>query len=73
MSNPTNATGTPMVSVHDNRGTLSGYAGVVHTVKKVNISSHSKDGKPHSMVSLPVSGGSEFFMRKSDARRTITM
>ena len=55
------------------KGTLSGYAGVVHTVKKVDINSHSRDGKPHYMVSLPVSGGSEFFMRKSDARRTITM
>ena len=54
-------------------GTLSGYAGVVHTVKKVDINSHSGDGKPHYMVSLPVSDGSEFFMRKSDARRTITM
>ncbi len=55
------------------KGTLSGYAGVVHAVKKVDINSHSRDGKPHYMVSLPVSGGSEFFMRKSDARRTITM
>ncbi len=54
-------------------GTLSGYAGVVHTVKKVDIHNQSGDGKPHYMVSLPVNDGSEFFMRKSDARRTITM
>ena len=54
-------------------GTLSGYVGVVHTVKKIDIHSHSGDGKPHYMVSLPIEDGSEFFMRKSDARRTITM
>ncbi len=53
--------------------TISGYVGIIDLVKKVDINSHSDDGKPHYAVSLPVSGGGEFSMRKSDARRTITM
>ncbi|WP_314417992.1 RHS repeat-associated core domain-containing protein [Pseudescherichia vulneris] len=54
-------------------GKLSGYVGIIDITKKVDINSHSDDGKPHYVVSLPVSGGGEFFMRKSDVRRTITM
>ncbi|EUM24127.1 RHS repeat-associated core domain-containing protein, partial [Enterobacter sp. BIDMC 26] len=51
-------------------GKVTGYYGVVHLQKKV-LNGFENDDRQHLVVSFPVEDGSEFFVKKTQARKVI--